>query len=596
MPPLLKIENANNGGFHLEFPNINGCGRLHDCPGLKTRLVGNTMHYLVPPTPEAVAFLKPILRDVADPPASVRKRMKDLATYSSPLLQLSRAEDSSFQVPMRLDPYAFQRAGIEYALKAKRTFIADDTGLGKTAQALGVYEAVGGGMTVLCPSSVKVNWAKEALTFLTEVESVSIIEGYAAEREEDIYVNTKWGKQAVRVNDFSAEIVICNYAISYKRWQALKKRGDKVFVADESHYLKSKDAKRTQVALEVAGPSEYRLLLSATPAPNQPAEFWPQLAILGLAGEGTPFGTRTEFIKRWHTFYRPDTKYGEWIGKPRNLTTLNKELRSRCFVRRTKDQVLKDLPRLTYNEIPIEIDNRAEYDKAADAPAEFIYEAAKSDPEIWKEVRYLLNEGKAWDAEREVENMARQKKYRAQSQEDLVRLGLLKGLAAKGKLNACTKWIKDFVQSGEKLVVFAVNRSAQKHLYEKITKFATTAHIFGTDSAAQRQGQIERFQDGGAQVIVCSLYAAAEGITLTAAHDVAFVQYPWNPARLYQAASRVHRIGQEADRVTAHHLIARDTIEEYMLEVINRKAEHITKAVDGYEDKPFSTADLLRNL
>src|SRR4029453_1601829 len=121
------------------------------------------------------------------------------------------------------------------------------------------------------------------------------------------------------------------------------------------------------------------------------------------------------------------------------------------------------------------------------------------------------------------------------------------------KLGAALAWIEDFLASDEPLVVFAGHREVQDVLVER---FADAAHLLGRDSAQAREAAVHAFQEpDGPQLILCSTRVGAQGITLTRASNVAFLDLEWTPAIHDQAEDRCHRIGQE-DAVTAWYLLA----------------------------------------
>jgi SNF2 family DNA or RNA helicase len=264
------------------------------------------------------------------------------------------------------------------------------------------------------------------------------------------------------------------------------------------------------------------------------------------------------------------------------------------MVRRKKADVLKELPPLRRTTIPLEIANEAEYRRAEDATEDYIYEMARKDPEIMAEIqKYLTVHPELRDEFEElVDKAALHKRASASRALHLVRIAVLRKLAATGKMPFILEWVKDFIESDSKLIIFAVNISIQKML---VNAFPDCVHIMGSDNAEARQRAVDRFQtDPGVRLIVCSMAAASEGITLTAASDVAFVQYGWTPAEHEQAEARAHRIGQVAQAVTAWYLTAQDTIEEDMYQLIERKKKVVTKAADGNRETELDFATYLR--
>jgi SNF2 family DNA or RNA helicase len=127
-------------------------------------------------------------------------------------------------------------------------------------------------------------------------------------------------------------------------------------------------------------------------------------------------------------------------------------------------------------------------------------------------------------------------------------------------------------------VVFAEHVELQNELIER---FPDAAHILGSDDARARDAAVRAFQSpDGPQLIVCSLRAAGQGLTLTRASNVAFLELDWTPARLAQAEDRCHRIGQH-DAVTAWYLVAPETIDETMAELLALKRGVIGAVTDG---------------
>jgi SWI/SNF-related matrix-associated actin-dependent regulator 1 of chromatin subfamily A len=162
--------------------------------------------------------------------------------------------------------------------------------------------------------------------------------------------------------------------------------------------------------------------------------------------------------------------------------------------------------------------------------------------------------------------------------ERLAQLGALQRLAARGKLHAALAWIHDFLASGEPLVVFARHREVQEAVLER---FPDAAHLFGRDKIEAREASVRAFQEpDGPQLIVCATRVAAQGITLTRASNVAFLELEWTPALHDQAEDRCHRIGQH-DAVTAWYLLAADTIDETMAELVERKRGIVAAVTDG---------------
>jgi len=452
------------------------------------------------------------------------------------LVALSAATDATLDVPGlggQLKP--FQRAGVQYLLQQRRAFLADEQGLGKTIEALATIEADGAyPAVVVCPASLKLNWLREIGRWLPG-RSVQMLDG-------------KTGGVA------ATEITIINYDIVAARLDGLTAKRPRAVVLDESHYCKNPRAQRTQAAqrLSAVVPREGLVLaLTGTPVMNRPPELISQLRILGRLGD---FGSGAQFGER---FRGPDAHQ-----------RLHWHLRARCFVRRLKAEVLPQLPAKTRAVVPVALDNEAEYRLAEEDVIAWLHSQPLDLGELDARVAAALR------AER------------------LVRLNALKRLAARGKLQAALHWIHDFLSSGEALVVFARHREIQ---HAVLNRFPSALHVLGEDSNRARDRAVQEFQAGegdAGQLLVCSIEVAGQGITLTRASNVAFLELDWTPAKHDQAEDRCHRIGQQ-DAVNATYLLAADTIDETIATLLERKRAVIGAVTDGRDEDERGLVDAL---
>jgi SNF2 family DNA or RNA helicase len=400
-------------------------------------------------------------------------------------------------------------------------FLADEQGLGKTVEALATLEADGAyPAIVVCPASLKLNWEREAARWLPH-RSVAVIHGRVAVPP-------------------TAEITILNYEIVAAHREALARLRPPALVVDESHLCKNPQAKRTQAVRRLAeaiGPDGLRLALTGTPVLNHAEELISQLRVLGRLED---YGSGARFKRQFR---------GQ-LSEER----LHWHLRRRCFVRRLKTEVLPQLPAKRQVVVPVELDNAREYRLAEQDVIAWLREQPLDLGELNARIAATLR------AER------------------LAQIGTLQRLAARGKLNSALAWIHDFLASGEPLVVFARHVEVQTAVLER---FPHALHIMGRDTIAERDEAVRAFQDPeGPQIIVAATRVGAQGITLTRASNVAFLELEWTPALHDQAEDRCHRIGQR-DAVTAWYLLAADTIDETMASLIQRKRGLIAAVTDG---------------
>jgi SWI/SNF-related matrix-associated actin-dependent regulator 1 of chromatin subfamily A len=419
----------------------------------------------------------------------------------------------------------FQWAAVRYALRARNAFLADEQGLGKTVEALATLEADQAyPAVVVCPASMKLGWQREAERWLPH-RSVAVISGRVAVPPR-------------------GDITILNYEIVAAHRQALGRTRPRALVIDESHYCKNPSAKRTQAvrALAATVPSDgLRLALTGTPVLNHVDELIAQLRVLSRLED---FGSGARFARQFR---------GQ-VSEER----LHWHLRRRCFVRRLKSEVLPQLPAKRQVVVPVTLTNEAEYRLAERDVIEWLRSQPLDLTELNARIAAAL---------------------RAQR---LAQLGTLQRLAARGKLAAALAWIEDFLASGEALVVFARHREVQRAV---LARFPSALHLLGEDSLPAREAAIASFQrPDGPALIVGATRVAAQGITLTRASNVVFLELEWTPAMHDQAEDRCHRIGQH-DAVTAWYLLAAGTIDERMARLIQSKRAHVAAVTDGHREQ-----------
>lgn len=482
-------------------------------------------------------------------------KIADLAgqmhSISAEAIEASKASDADFDVDGlggELKP--FQRAGVKYGVDKKRLIIGDEMGLGKTVEALAILQALNAfPAIVICPANLKLNWYRETAKWLPG-RSIQVL-----------------GKDETfgRAN---SDVVIINYDQLKNYREFLVRREFKALIADESHLLKNAKTVRASIVEEIAAgclygkteggktnrrhkeklrpPCEIRLLLSGTPLLNRPDELTSQLQIIGRLAE---FGGWYGFVKEYCGM--EFGRFGVDTSGAKNLKQLHDRLRATCYLRRLKSEVLKELPPKQRAVMPVAITNRNDYNRAE---AELI---------AW--LKANRGEGAAGAAERA---------------EQLVRINTLKQLSARGKMAAIIEWCNDFLDTGEKLVVFAWHKEFVIELANALKCDA----IYGDGKSAEvRQDKVDRFQnDPNTRCIVLNLLSGGVGLTLTAASNVAFVELGWNPATMDQAGDRCHRIGQ-TDSVTEWWFVGAKTIDEWIHELIQNKREVVNAAVDGNE-------------
>ena len=455
------------------------------------------------------------------------------ASLEQEMIVAKLQEDLRKHFPAGRELYPFQYVGVHFAqLAGGRCLIGDDMGVGKTIQAI-AHIALNTEQLpalVVCPASVKYNWAKECRAWLPNM-TVEVLEG----------------RKGV-IPD--ADIIICNYDIISGRSAALLDYGFNIVVCDESHYLKNIKAKRTQATLEVAGESESVICLSGTAVTNRPSEFFTTLNLL----RPNEFPSFFPYGQRYCAGY--NTGWGWDFSGASNTDELHARTRDFC-IRRLKQEVLTELPDKVRSIMDIQ--------------------PSKSDLKRYSDLH------RAWMDEYEMH----QDRGSLPAGFVLNMLTALRHECGLIKVPSTVAYIKEHydITDGKPLVVFAHHTDVLKGCVEALRadkdRKWRIGGITGDMPADKRQANVEAFQAGNMDVLFCSTVAAKEGITLTAANTVVFVEREWVPGWEEQAEDRVYRIGQESDSVHAVYLSVARTIDEKFNAVIEEKRKVVKAVLDG---------------
>lgn len=452
---------------------------------------------------------------------------------------------------LRVEPYEYQREGICFGLEHKRIIIGDEPGLGKTLQSIGIVDTANAyPCLVICPSSLKINWQREFEKF-TDKSALVL----------DNNVRTTWG---YLLSMGVHQVAIVNYE-SLRKFFVWDIRGGKQFrlkdvvfnpqiqafksiIIDESHRVKDPSAQQTIFTKGLSVGKDWCILLSGTPVVNRPEDLIAQLSIMNRLSE---FGGRAKFMADYCT--DPKDKTAE-PAVP--LSELSRQLYDTCMIRREKAKVLPQLPDKTRVDLYIEISNDKEYNLAAEDLAAYLQEYTEcTDWEIRRKMRM----------------------------EALVKFMTLRSLATKGKIAQAVDFIRTFLDSGKKLIVFC---SLHEIVDELQKVFPRAVTVTGRDSAVNKQASVDAFQNNpNVQLIICSIKAAGVGLTLTAASDVAFIELAWTYADCCQCEDRAHRIGQK-DNVTCYYLLGRGTIDHTIYRLIHRKKSIANEIMNADDDIP----------
>jgi len=298
------------------------------------------------------------------------------------------------------------------------------------------------------------------------------------------------------------------------------------------HYISNRNAKRSN-AVKLLN-SNRTLFLSGTPFLNRPIELWNILDIMSPSG----WGSYWQFAKRYCDM-RVMNRYGRKfvdVSGASNLSELKERL-SDVMIRRTRKEVLKDLPDLVRTTLPVELKSYSEYHRAV------------ADLKQW------LRENKGED-----------RKLTA-----LTKLSYLRYLVGISKVDPAVELIKDILASdvNRKVVVYAHHKEVVDKLKEHLKEYGCET-IVGEDSPQNRAATNDRFQNKDIPRVLVISSAGGEGIDLYRADSIVFVEREWNPSKEEQAEGRLHRIGQK-NAVSAYYLVAKQTFDDHINYLISKK-------------------------
>lgn len=463
-----------------------------------------------------------------------------------------------------IEPYQYQREGIAYALEKKRCILGDEQGLGKTVEAIGVLTATRAfPALIICPASLKINWQRELRKF----------GGLTAVILDDKNRATWQRFWEIKRQDGSpcAEVFIVNYE-SLRKFFVTRVRRESRFtlrsvdfderkdlfrtvIIDESHKCKTSSTQQSKFVQGIAKGKEYILELTGTPVVNNNIDLIQQLNIMNRLED---FGGYQKFMGRYCA--------GE--HKSSHLKELNYLLRKNCFVRRLKKDVLTQLPDKTRSYLVTDIDNMKEYREAERDIIKYLVKYQDADDEkIQRTIRGAI----------------------------MVKMGVLKQISARGKVKGAVDIIHNIIdgENGQKLIVFCYLKEVVAALRQE---FRDAVTVTGDDSQQAKQYAVDRFQnDERVRLIILNFKSGGVGLTLTAASNVLFVEFPWTSADCVQAEDRAHRNGQK-NAVNCVYLLGKDTIDEYMYQLIQTKktiSDGVTGTDDGVEEHKVSESDLI---
>jgi SNF2 family DNA or RNA helicase len=476
----------------------------------------------------------------------------------------------------------YQVEGAKFALEKRRVLIADEMGVGKTPQAIGiVLSAVTAGhspMLVVVPPSMRLQWVREFAKFAPtlKVHTIStrhserkggawhtrkVIVGRGARAKEKI---VKW--HSGTIVDYPVADVYLVGDLSVAGHAEQLKSVVKGIVVDECHRMKSiKRAQRTRAVVDIANAlpaNAVRVVMSGTPLINHPLDLLPALQVIDRLDDFARPDLQLDGFKYYMNRFAP--QIDRWGARGvAHTDELHDTLKAKFMIRRKRSEVLT-LPNKGRISHHVEI---------APAIADKYMEA---EADLFAFIEDLRGEDAA---------------MRAMKAEAISRINTLRELAGHGKVAGVVAYVKALLDENEQVFITTTHRAVAEAYVNHLSKVkmpngkpCNVVRVEGRMSDAQKMASVDAFQAGTANVLVGNVIASGVGITLTAGRHHVNAEMCWTSADLMQCEDRLARRGQEREVVSHIMLgcIEGDlTIDERLFNIVDAKCGILAQVLDG---------------
>ena len=461
------------------------------------------------------------------------------------LLQLRNWEDAEISVdtPDGLELYPFQRVGVRFIESAQTCILGDDMGLGKTAQAIIAAKQIDAQQVlVICPASLKTNWAREVRKWDPDAIPV-VVQGTLKQRQQQ-YVDFR------QIDD--RRYLIVNYELTRAYMERdnarvdlpdlpelLKLGFDEVVIVDEAHRIKNRKALQTEGVKKLARECTYRWLLTGTSVQNRVTELW---SLLNTLDPGK-YSSYWAFAKE-HADARPGYYGWEVNDYATDPEALRRELVP-YYIRRLKKDHWDEMPEKVYHKLWVSLHD----------------EQQQPYLDIEQDMLTELDDGELLITPIVLTQILRMKQIAVSPE-------LIDISGPSTKMDAL---IDVVTGTDQKIVVFSQFAKGLK-VAEKYLNQAGISWIKFTGKTKDPDAVVQEFQTNpDKQVLLTTIQAGGEGYTMTAASAVIFLDKHWTPAVNEQAVDRVHRYGQESSAISIIEILAENTVEEWIEELLERK-------------------------
>ena len=486
-------------------------------------------------------FIADTVRDystIFTPPATttemtMARDIDDLDTRSSK----KAVKDIKDKLQIPYDLYPYQEIAVAFLEERDKTsrgaLVGDQPGLGKTIEALSWLSlSPKRPVLVITQASIKRNWYREIEKWLPN-STIQIL---------------NQGKDTI---DSDADFVIINYDLIWRKGieEHLLKRKVPVVIYDEVTSIKEPSAKRTKTAKKLGRRAEFNIGLSGTPILNRPIEFYNILNLIDPKQFTSHFKFGMRYCNGFHN------GFGYVFKGSSHINELREQIKP-LMIRRLKEDLLTDLPAKSRRTIYI------------DMPGKYYQEYIAAENNLVETLQGLPS-GKV------------SQEYEDSRMWVLSKLNYLRHIVGLSKAEEAEEIIKNFVDAGEKLVVFAHHHDVMDLMDEYLTKDKVNhVKVDGRTELTNRQTAIDTFQNDPKCMVFLASTAMGMGVTLTAASNALFVERQWTPGIEEQMEDRLHRIGQ-TNGVLIHYMQVEHSLDEKMDRLVENKRAVLNEVLDG---------------
>jgi SWI/SNF-related matrix-associated actin-dependent regulator 1 of chromatin subfamily A len=477
----------------------------------------------------------------------------------------------TIDIPTRLPLRDYQKEDVAYGMEKLHFINGNQPGLGKSFEAIAtIYALNAWPALIICPASLRRNWQIEWEKF---VGIKAMILNDSVKKTWPTFYEMGMCKVFIvnyeSLKKFFVQDIVKNekgkFKLSNVKFNSNITLFDSVAI-DELHKIKDPTTMVSKLVRGVCAKKKVVIGLTGTPIVNKPKDLVAQLLAIGQLEAVA--GNYKHFMNRY---------CGGMAGAgATNLEELNYKLKTTCFFQRLKKDVLKDLPDKVHQIVYCDITTRDEYNKASTDLANYLKENKdKTDAEVAKSMRG----------------------------EVMVKIGILKQISARGKMNEVSEYIEEIVDADEKVGVFLHHKEIANFVKEK---FPSTLLYTGSQSDEEKNKAVHDFQKckkcdirfenhvncdhehvpSNNKIIALSTKAGGVGLTLTAASRMAVIELPWHPADCEQIESRFHRMSQK-NSVQCTYFLGKDTIDEHIYDIIEKKRAIADTVLGVSDDRKF---------